>query len=156
MPYLTIAQAAEATGKSEKTIRRLIKQPTAAPFVTRDGDGPNAPVQIDASYLQSVYPMSIPTMQKRILDKGSQGRNSDLGQDQDKGQTNDQTAQSIAIQAEMLAILKEQLRLKDEQLAARDRRIEDLTDKLTHIRLITEAPREEQRPEEQKKSWWRW
>jgi hypothetical protein len=68
MPYLTIVQAADATGKSEKTIRRLINKPQSKQYIARDGDSPNSPVQIDSSYLASVYPMTIKQEAPRHLD----------------------------------------------------------------------------------------
>ena len=52
MNYIDIKEASEATGKSEKTIRRLINKTESNAFV----DKSNSKIIIDVNYLFSVYP----------------------------------------------------------------------------------------------------
>ncbi|KAA6438034.1 hypothetical protein ACD591_21135 [Rufibacter glacialis] len=146
MPYLSIVQAAEATGKSPKTIRRLISKPESQSFITREGEGANAPVLIDSSYLASVYPMSL-----QAEGTDTPGKEPRHGSDTDS--QNDQAPPQSEMERDFIAFLKEEVRKRDEQLAMKDRRIEDLTEKLTSIKLLTEGE-----PAEKSKSrkWWPW
>lgn len=115
MPYLTIKQAAEATQKSEKTIRRLCNSPKSKDYVTTE-DGK---LLIDVSYLQQTYPMSTPGQTTK------KGTGPSLPTPTQQVQTDVQPQQTDNLQHE-IDLLKLQLRHKDEILGMKDRQIETL------------------------------
>ena len=111
MSYLTIKQAAEATRKSEKTIRRLCNSPESKDYIAME-DGK---ILIDANYLQQNYPISTPgkTRQKGI------GHNLHTPTQKAQPPKTDDLKHEIEL-------LKLQLRYKDEILGMKDRQIETL------------------------------
>ena len=115
MPYLTIKQAAEATKKSEKTIRRLCNNHKSKDYVTTE-DGK---IMIDASYLQQTYPMSTPGQTTK------KGTGHSLPMPTQQVQPVVQPQQTDSLQHE-IDLLKLQLRHKDEILGMKDRQIETL------------------------------
>jgi hypothetical protein len=115
MPYLTIKQAAEATRKSEKTIRRLCNSPNSKDYIVM-GDGK---ILIDANYLQQTYPMSTPG---QVAQKDA--RHS-LPTPTQEVQPVVQPQKTDNLQHE-IDLLKLQLRYKDEILGMKDRQIETL------------------------------
>jgi hypothetical protein len=115
MSYLTIKQAAEATRKSEKTIRRLCNSPKSKDYmVLEDGK-----ILIDANYLQQTYPMSTPGQTAKKDTRHS------LPMPTQKVQPIVQAPQTDSLQHE-IDLLKLQLRYKDEILGIKDRQIETL------------------------------
>lgn len=50
--YITLAEAAARTGKSEMTIRRLAKKPSAKQYVRQEGSG----LLISSSFVNEAYP----------------------------------------------------------------------------------------------------
>ncbi|HYH15729.1 MAG TPA: hypothetical protein VD794_10940, partial [Flavisolibacter sp.] len=51
MPYLSIKEASDLTGKNEKTIRRLIKKPESTSYIKIE----EGKLFIDAEYLDKMY-----------------------------------------------------------------------------------------------------
>jgi hypothetical protein len=111
MSYLTIKQAAEATRKSEKTIRRLCNNPKSKDYMVME-DGK---ILIDANYLQQTYPMSTP----------GQTAQKNTGHSLPTTTHEVQPPQIDSLQHE-IDLLKLQLRYKDEILGIKDRQIETL------------------------------
>lgn len=126
MPYLTITQAAEATGKSEKTIRRLSNKPESKPYISKEGTGHNAPILIDASYLQNVYPLAIPG-QPTQNPKNTPGQRLDTST---QSLLDTDTAQNAVTLSHTIELLKQELRYKEELYTKvtleKDKRIEVL------------------------------
>lgn len=115
MPYLTIKQAAEATQKSEKTIRRLCNSPKSKNYVTTE-DGK---LLIDVNWLELNYSMTPPSQAPK---KGTRQR---LPTPTQHVQPDVQPQQTDNLQHE-IDLLKLQLRHKDEILGMKDRQIETL------------------------------
>jgi hypothetical protein len=162
MPYVSIAQAAEATGKSEKTIRRLVNKPESKNYVTREGEGPNAPVQIEVSFLESVYPMVLPGQSKGPVQTTSPARSGKVSRDTE-------TAQQVQELQHKVQLLTQELRYKDELAQQKERHIQTLERSLLLLEEGTKKPQPltpaepvpETRPEPapetaKKKRWWPW
>lgn len=155
MPYIHVKEAAQLTGKSEKTIRRLANSETSKPYITYE-DGK---LLIEISYLQQNYPlvnhgqqMEKPTGQ--IIDTFSQ-KSIDTVQPQD----------SIALQ-HTIELLKQELKHKEDlyqQVSQeKDKRIEILERSLLLLgegqkkEPVREQPPEESALAEKKRRWWPW
>lgn len=151
MPYLTIQEATQITGKSEKTIRRLCNDPKSEKYVTRE-DGK---LLVDSNYLSQKYSMKTT----------GQNENKQPVQSVDKKEndqlnivdiTNNQENQNYQ---HKISLLEQELRLKDMLMNEKDQRIQDLQQSL---RLIGSAvppnPNEEVVPFAEtipaKKKWW--
>jgi hypothetical protein len=115
MSYLTIKQAAEATRKSEKTIRRLCNNPKSKDYMVME-DGK---ILIDANYLQQTYPMSTSRQTAQNNTRHS------LPTTTQEVQPVVQPQKTDSLQHE-IDLLKLQLRYKDEILGLKDRQIETL------------------------------
>ena len=115
MSYLTIKQAAEATRKSEKTIRRLCNSPESKDYIAME-DGK---ILIDANYLQQNYPIST-SGQTAQRDTGHC-----LPTPTQEVQPVVHLPQIDSLQHE-IELLKLQLKYKDEILGMKDRQIETL------------------------------
>jgi hypothetical protein len=122
MPYLTIQEAMQTTGKSEKTIRRLCNDPKSEKYVTRE-DGK---LLVDSNYLSQKYSMkttgqneskqagqSIDTKENDRLDKVDIANNQESQNYQHK-----------------IGLLEQELRLKDMLMNEKDQRIQDLQQSL--------------------------
>lgn len=130
MNYIDIKEASEATGKSEKTIRRLINKPESDSFVDRS----NNKIIIDVNYLFSVYP----PMKK--------GKN-ESRQSFDMGKKESSHMELINLKSK-LVIYEQELKHKESLLNEKDNRILDLQKAM----LLLEATKE-QKPII-KKRWW--
>jgi hypothetical protein len=158
MPYLTIAQASTASGKSEKTIRRLANRPESKPYISKEGTGHNSPILIDANYLQNVYPLSIPG-------QPTQSPQDTSGQRLDTPTQSPIDTNTVELR-HTIELLKQELRHKEELYSRvtleKDKRIEVLERSLL---LLGEGQRKEADPEqpgaeeepqpEQRRKWWK-
>lgn len=163
MAYLSLKQASETTGKSERTIRRLCNAPKSKSFITYE-DGK---LLIDTNYLEQNYPMnnapnSVNPIQNPI------------------GQWHDMASQSVNQQASIdnsgsllhkVAMLELELKYKDELFrkvtSEKDLRIETLERSLLLLGqgLKKDAFADQEKPEQinpvkeepvKRKSWWSW
>lgn len=160
MAYLSLKQASETTGKSERTIRRLCGAPKSKAYITYD-DGK---LLIDANYLEQNYPMikapkSVNPVKNPI------------------GQRHDMDSQSVNQQSltdnsgnllHKVAMLELELKYKDEIFhkvtSEKDLRIETLERSLLLLGegLKKDAPANQEQPEQvskeqepaKKKRWW--
>lgn len=129
MNYIDINQAAEATGKSAKTIRRLLSNEVSKAFIEkRDGK-----IFVEVNYLFASYPfikgVSIPE------DKGlDTGRN--LSMDNELSQLKNK-----------IALYEQEIKHKDLLLTEKEGRIGDLQKAL----LLISPPAEDFK---KKKKWW--
>lgn len=128
MNYIDINQAAEATGKSAKTIRRLLSNEVSKPFIEkRDGK-----IFVEVNYLFASYPsikgVSIP--EDKGLDTGH-----NLSMDNELSQLKNK-----------IALYEQEIRHKDEMLIEKNSRIEDLQKSI----LLLDAPKSNSI----KKKWW--
>ena len=150
MPYLTIQEATQATGKSEKTIRRLCNDPKSEKYITRE-DGK---LLVDSSYLSQKYSMKV-TGQNESKWPG-QSIDKKVNDQLDKVDiVNNQESQNYQ---HKIILLEQELRLKDMLMNEKDQRIQDLQQSL---RLLGSAPlnsNEEVVPVAEtipaKKKWW--
>lgn len=158
MPYLTIKQAAEATGKSEKTIRRLCNQSKSKDYITYE----DTKLLIDANYLQQNYSMVITGQPVQPAQKHHRQRVDTTTQNPiDNVQSQDSRDLSHEID-----LLKLQLKHKEEIIHMKDRQLEVLERSLLLLGEglrkdpITDQEQPEQISQEQeppkKKSWWPW
>lgn len=129
MNYIDIKQAAEATGKSSKTIRRFASKKESEPFI----DKKEGKIFVDVNYLFASYP-SIKDVSKH----------SEKGMDivQDVTMDNEITRLKTKI-----SLYEQELKHKEELLNEKSGRIEDLQKSL----LLLEAPKTESG---EKKKWW--
>lgn len=133
MNYIDIKEAAKATGKSEKTIRRFLSKPESKPFIEKKDNK----LLVDVNYLFTSY-SPIKT------DEYDSGQNMDI-------------AQKVSMDIELselkskIALYEQEIKYKDELLNEKDGRIMDLQKAM----LLLEAPKE-QPLEEKKKRWWHW
>ncbi len=107
--YLTLKQASETTGKSERQIRRLCNDPKNNEYIQRDGKG-RLLLKID--FLQQNYPLVHVPSDKN---KASQGVDS---------VTESSYPQVPDDRDFKIALLEQELRHKDELFAAKDKQIE--------------------------------
>jgi hypothetical protein len=150
MPYLTIQEAAQTTGKSEKTIRRLCNDPKSEKYVTRE-DGK---LLVDSSYLSQKYSMK------------TTGQNESKwpGQSIDKKENDQLDKVDISnnlenqIYQHKIVLLEQELRLKDMLMNEKDQRIQDLQQSLRLLGSAQPNPNEEVVPVAEtipaKKKWW--
>ena len=130
MNYIDIKEASEATGKSEKTIRRLINKTESNAFV----DKSNSKIIIDVNYLFSVYPP---------IKKGE----NEVRQNLDMGNKESSHMELINLKNK-LVIYEQELKHKESLLNEKDNRILDLQKAM----LLLEAHKEQQSII--KKRWW--
>ncbi len=125
MNYIDINQAAEATGKSSKTIRRLLSKKESKPFIDRK----EGKIFIDVNYLFTSYP-SVNDMSKpkeKMVDVVR-----DVTMDNE-----------ISELKTKITLYEQELKHKEELLNEKSCRIEDLQKSL----ILLEAP---DRP----RKWW--
>lgn len=135
MNSISIKEASDATGKSEKTIRRFCSKPESKPFIERK----DSKVFIDVNYLFASYPppkdMSKEAVQK--VDKKEK-------------------VQEMSIDTEFselknkIALYEQEIKLKDQILEEREHRISDL-----QKAMLLLNPPELKKEVKEKKSWWR-
>jgi len=131
MNYINIKEAAKATGKSEKTIRRFLSKDESKPFI----DKIDNKIIVDVNYLFSVY------LPIEITPKGH-GQNLDKGMDM-------ATEREILELKNKLALYEQELEHKEQLLLEKDERIIDLQKAI----LLLEAPKTEKH--QGKKKWWK-
>lgn len=130
MNYIDIKKAIEATGKSEKTMRRFFSKTESKPFVEKKDNK----LLIDVNYLFASYPPI-------EIDKNKGGQNMDI----DK---------KVSMDTEMLelknklVLYEQEIKHKESLLTEKDNRIIDLQKAM----LLLEAPKEQQPII--KKRWW--
>lgn len=122
MPYLTIQDAANITGKSEKTIRRLCNDPKSEKYVTRE-DGK---LLVDSSYLSQNYSMKV-TGQNEGKQSGQSIDKKENDQLDKVDIVNNQESQNYH---HKIVLLEQELRLKDMLMNEKDQRIQDLQQSL--------------------------
>lgn len=133
MNYIDVKEAAKATGKSEKTIRRFLYKSESKPFVCKK----DTKLLVDVNYLFDSYPPI-------KVDKNEGGQMVDSGLDM-----------SMDIELyelkNKLALYEQQIRHKDQLLAEKEGRIMDLQKAI----LLLEAPKEKELLTANKKPWWK-
>lgn len=132
MNYIDVKEAAKATGKSEKTIRRFLYKTESKPFVERIDNK----LVVDVNYLFSSY-----SPIKNVQDKSRQNLDIDQDMSMDIGY--------LELKSK-LALYEQEIRHKDQLLAEKDGRIIDLQKAM----LLLEAPKEQDQPVIKKKRWW--
>lgn len=132
MNYIDVKEAAKATGKSEKTIRRFLYKTESKPFVERIDNK----LVVDVNYLFSSY--------------------SPIKNVQDKSRQNLDIDQNVSVDIELLelknklALYEQEIKHKDQLLNEKDGRILDLQKAM----LLLEAPKEKESLIVKKKRWW--
>lgn len=150
MPYLTIQEATQTTGKSEKTIRRLCNDPKSEKYVTRE-DGK---LLVDSNYLSQKYSMKITGQNENR--KSRQSIDKKENDQLDKvNTTNNQENQNYQ---HKIILLEQELRLKDMLMNEKDQRIEDLQQSLRLLGSASSATENKTElivgPIPVKKKWW--
>lgn len=130
MNYIDIKEAVKTTGKSEKTIRRLLSKIQSKPFLSKIDNK----LLVEVNYLFDIYP---PIKTSEI--KGGQILDIDENMSIDK---------ELIELKNMLALYEQEIKHKDSLLTEKDNRILDLQKAM----LLLESPRE-QKPII-KKRWW--
>ena len=130
MNFIDIKEAAEATGKSEKTIRRLVYKTESEPFT----DKRNNKIVIDVNYLFSIYP-AVKKNKKVVV------QNIDMGKDVSS------LDELIDLKVKV-AIYEQELKHKESLLNEKDNRISDLQKAM----LLLEAHKEKE--PKVRKRWW--
>jgi hypothetical protein len=157
MPYILVKQAAQVTGKSEKTIRRLANSEASKSYITYE-DGK---LLIEISYLQQHYPLIKHGQEPKI----TPGQTIDT-----PTQTSIDTVQpqSPVILQHTIDLLKQELKHKEElyhQIShEKDKRIEILERSL--LMLGEGIKKDQEKAEviqiepaalpEKKRRWWQW
>lgn len=132
MNYIDVKEAAKATGKSEKTIRRFLYKTESKPFVERIDNK----LVVDVNYLFSSY-----SPIKNVQYKSRQNLDIDQDVSMDIGY--------LELKSK-LALYEQEIRHKDQLLAEKDGRIMDLQKAM----LLLETPKEQDQPAIKKKRWW--
>jgi hypothetical protein len=122
MPYLTIQEATQTTGKSEKTIRRLCNDPKSEKYVTRE-DGK---LLVDSNYLSQKY-----SMKKTGQSESKQaGQSIDIRENDRLDKVDISNNQESQNYQHKIVLLEQELRLKDMLMNEKDQRIQDLQQSL--------------------------
>lgn len=158
MPYLTIKQAAEATGKSDKTIRRLCNLSKSKDYITYEDNK----LLVDTNYLQQNYPM-INTGQPVQSTQKPHRQRVDMSTQSPLGSVQAQNSKNLSHEIELLKL---QLKHKDEIIHIKDRQLETLERSLLLLGegIKKDAPVNQEQPEQvsqeqvpvKKKRWWAW
>jgi hypothetical protein len=138
MELLSIAEAAQLTGRHEKTIRRWIKKhldtdPQAKEKIVQESIASGFTYRIDKDYLLSHSPTP--------LDSPPQ-QGGDHSPPQDTRQTPQQTDQVIQAKDETIALLKEQLLLQQEQLRQKDEQIKTILERARETNVLLKGYQE--------------
>lgn len=154
MPYINLQQAADATGKSIRTIRRLCNLPTSKDYITyQDGK-----LQVEVSFLERNYPMTrVPNTP--MPSANDIGHGHDMAYQPAVPDGNRPESDKLLHEIEMLKL---ELKYRDQITREKDKQIELLERSLL---MLGEGQRREpmadQQPEastptEKKKRWWQW
>jgi len=152
MPYINLQQAANATGKSIRTIRRLCNLPDSKDYITYE-DGK---LQVEVSFLEQNYPMvNVP--------------NAGIPPKNDTSHVNDTTSQPAMSNGNIpnfekllheIELLKLELKYRDQITQEKDKQIELLKRSLLLLgegqKKEPEQQLEESTPAEKKRRWWQW
>ncbi len=150
MPYLTIQEATQITGKSEKTIRRLCNDPKSEKYITRE-DGR---LLVDSNYLSQRYSMKIAGQNesKQPIQSIDKKKNVQLDN------TNIDNNQENQNYQHKITLLEQELRLKDMLMNEKDQRIQDLQQSLRLLGSASSLTDEKVVPVAEnipaKKKWW--
>lgn len=141
MNYISIKEASETTGKSEKTIRRLINKSESRAFIDKNDNK----IIIDVNYLFSIYPpikrVKKESRQKLDMDKNEPGQVLDI----DKSESSHLELINLK---NKIAIYEQELKHKESLLNEKDNRISDLQKAM----LLLEAHKEKEPTV--RKRWW--
>lgn len=129
MNYIDIKEAAKLTGKSDKTIRRLLSKDASRPFINNI----NGKLFVNVNYLFDCYPAINNTK-------------NEIGQALDILNESPLDMSIVELQNK-IALYEQELKHKDELLAEKEGRIGDLQKAMLLLNPSTEQPKK-------KKSWW--
>jgi len=154
MPYINLQQAANATGKSIRTIRRLCNLPESRDYITYE-DGK---LQVEVSFLEQNYPMvNVPNTGMPSKDDTSHGNDTTSQLAMSNGNT-----PNFDKLLHEIELLKLELKYRDQITQEKDKQIELLERSLL---LLGEGQKKEPEPEhhpeesvptEKKRRWWQW
>lgn len=155
MPYINLQEAANITGKSVRTIRRLCNSPENKNYIAYE----NGRLMVEVSFLDSHYPMV-------------NEPNSVLIPNNDKGQTNatdshknvpngniknsDKLLHEIEILKLELKYLDQINQQKDKQIELLERSLLLLGEGVKKEPDKRDSPSEENEPKIKKRQWWQW
>lgn len=162
MPYLSLKQASETTGKSERTIRRLCSAPKSKDYITYE-DGK---LLIDSNYLEQSYPMTKTPKPVNPV-KNTTGQRHDMDSQTVNHSLQPDNSDNLT---HKVAMLEQELKYKDELFykitREKDLRIETLERSLLLLgegikkEPVANQEQPEQTTQEQesvkKKRWWFW
>ena len=155
MPYINLQQAADATGKSIRTIHRLCNSPESKDYITYE-DGK---LQVEVSFLEQNYPMI-------------NAPNTGMPLKNDIGQAYDMTSQPSMPNGKPnnsekllheIELLKLELKYRDQITREKDKQIEILERSLLMLGEGTKKDEDKQEPSlegnepaTKKRRWWQW
>jgi hypothetical protein len=154
MPYINLQQAAEATGKSIRTIRRLCNLPESKDYITYE----EGKLQVEVSFLEQNYPMvNVPNTGMPLKNDTARGHVTASQPAMPNG--NPPNFDKLLHEIELLKL---ELRYRDQITQEKDKQIELLERSLL---LLGEGQKKEPEPEQQpeesapaekKRRWWPW
>lgn len=154
MPYINLQQAADATGKSIRTIRRLCNSPTSKDYITYE-DGK---LQVEVNFLEQNYPMvNMPNTGMSL--KNDIGQSHDMTSQQAMPNGNPPNFDKLLHEIELLKL---ELKYRDQITQEKDKQIELLERSLLMLgEGQKKEPVQEEQPEEsalaeKKRRWWQW
>jgi hypothetical protein len=155
MPYINLQQAADATGKSIRTIRRLCNAPTSKDYITYE-DGK---LQIEVSFLEQNYPMvNMPNTGMPL--KNNIGHGHDTTNQPAMPNGNPHNSEQLLHEIEMLKLelkYRDQItREKDKQIEILERSLLMLGEGIKKDQDKQEPALEENEPAIKKRRWWQW
>ncbi len=154
MPYINLQQAAEATGKSIRTIRRLCNLPESKDYITYE-DGK---LQVEVSFLEQNYPM-VNTPNTGMPLKNNIGHGHDTTSQPAMPNGNPLNFDKLLHEIELLKL---ELKYRDQITQEKDKQIEILERSLLMLgegqkkEPALEQQPEESAPAEKKRRWWPW
>jgi len=154
MPYINLQQAADATGKSIRTIRRLCNSPDSKDYITYE-DGK---LQVEVSFLEQNYPMvNAPNTGMPTKNDTSYGHDTTSQPSMSNGNT-----PNFDKLLHEIELLKLELKYRDQITQEKDKQIELLERSLLLLgegqkkEPVLEQQPEESAPAEKKRRWWQW
>jgi hypothetical protein len=155
MPYINLQQAADATGKSIRTIRRLCNSPTSKDYITYE-DGK---LQVEVSFLEQNYPM-VNMPNTGMTPKNNIGQSHDMANQVPVPNGNSHNSEKLIHEIEMLKL---ELKYRDQITQEKDKQIELLERSLLMLgeglrkdQEKQELSLEENEPATKKRRWWQW
>jgi len=156
MPYINLQQAADATGKSIRTIRRLCNSPESKDYITYE-DGK---LQIEVSFLEQNYPM-VNAPNTGMPPKIDIGQSYDMANQTPIPNGNPHNSEKLLHEIEMLKL---ELKYRDQITREKDKQIEILERSLLMLGEGSRKDQEKQEPQledplapaEKKRRWWPW